>query len=629
MAEMDVESNYYSRYYHCSFCSYFFSEAAMQNKKTALFTTIVALFLIPLISSRQIYSFFDLPKTIALYVMAATLVTLYFSGGPAARRHGRLAKYLVWYFVWLAVAALISPNFSLAFFGGYNRYEGFFFFVASGFFFFIGDWLKESKRTLVMMMMLVGAVVGIVAAYEFWYGFWPNSRSCSTFGNPMILGTYFALIIPVTIGYLFAVENPWLKRLSLLCLYLILLGTVFSFSRGGWGGAALTTLIWVVFCFKKIVRQPRTSLWLGLVVILAVGSSLLLIKYQHFSNPQRLRQMATQLAVDPVRFDLIRAALKVFRDHPVTGVGLNGLATTITRYLPLSLVQVNLNYDLVHNDLVHTLTTQGIPGFLVYLGFLFLLVRNWHNWYKSGTRCVLDAAIWAAIIGHLIVIQFSFPWVGYTFIFWLLIGLVNPEFPTENNDAKIFLPQPFKIGVACLLLLTALGYGCLAYAADWQFCQGYLHRQDLQKQEHYLTKAIQYAPWEPEYRFIRAQNAFLIMNRRQAPKTELRRMSKRLTQEAFFLLERDLNNFRYYSLIGDAFGFYEKYDQAAAHYQKALELYPNYYPLYVTLGSLMVQSQHFDQAEGYFQKVLQLKPGYQPALVKLKLLKQLRREVKR
>jgi O-antigen ligase len=603
----------------------------MSPKKAALTLTIAALLIIPLICSRQIYCYFDLPKTIVLYVAAAALLILYLRGGHAARAGSPLGRYLGCYFLWLTVAALISPHRLEAFFGGYGRYEGLFFLIASGFFFFIGAWLREFKKQLVLAMILTGAAVGLVATVEFWTGFGPDwQRSSSTYGNPMILGTYFALVIPVAAGYLFAVEKPWLRRVSLFCLYLMALGNVFSYSRGGWGGAALAVMIWAAFCLPKLRERRRTSLWLVLVVILAVGSGALMLK--HHPNPQRLQQMAAQMAVDPARQALITAAFKVFKGHPWLGVGLNGLTTAITRYLPVKLVQGSptLNYDMVHNDLVHTLVTQGVIGFLVYLGLLFVLGCNCRKWCQSGVRSELDSAIWAAVIGHLAVIQFSFPWVGYTYLFWLLVGLVNPGGAGAVAPEKsVGRRQSLKLAGAGILLAAALGYGLLAYYADYQFCRGFLTQADPRQSKKYLATAVKYAPWEEQYRFARAQNALAIMNQAATSSAEIRRLAGVFTVEMSALLRQNMDNFRYYLLLGDLFAFYGKSVKAAEYYTTALKLYPNYYPAQVTLGSLMLRCGRFDRAEAYFKQALRVKSDYPAALDQMKLLAKLRGGAKR
>lgn len=603
----------------------------MKLKIAMLIVTILAIIVIPLILSTQTFSHFDLPKTIALYSIAAVLLLLFSCDRRIVQGSGNLGRYLGLNFIWLLLMALISPSRSLAFFGGYQRYEGFFFFVASGFFFFVGQRLKEYKKQLVLATIITGAVVGAVAAWEFWEGFWSNfQRSCSTIGNPMILGTYFVLVLPGCYGLLFSEKNHSLKLIGYLSLFCIVLGTVFSFSRGGWGGLIITSLLFSVFLGKQFLAEHRTViLTISLVVTCSIATGVLMIYHQPgqliLKNPQRLQSMVRQPVTDPSRLTLLTAAWRVFLERPLTGAGINGLAGSITKHLPATMIASlpkNSTFDLAHSDLVHTLATQGIFGLFIYLGFLFLLVQTWRQWRAEPRRDPLDAALWATLYGYLIVIQFSFPWVGYTFIFWLFTGLLCPMGPVGKAQNRVV--TALKICSAGICVLLAWGYGVQAYRADREFHRGYSQRLDPWKYESYLVKAIHYAPWEPEYRFIRAHNAFVIINRKDTTKTQHLRMAKVLTTELFALLEQNPYNYKYYYLLGEVFAFYGKTKQAEEYLYSALKLHPNYYPLYLSLGLVMLQAQKYEAAKGYFNKALAIKGGdYPEARQQLELLRQL------
>jgi O-antigen ligase len=603
----------------------------VNSKKIALILTILALIIIPLISSRRIFSYFDLTKTIALYCLASLLLWIYVCGNVPERNSGTLGRYLILYFAWLLLCALLSSSLSLAFFGGYSRYEGFFFFTASAFFFFIGNWLQDYKRQLSLVMVLTGALVGALAIWEYWDGcrFYAQ-RVCSTFGNPMILATYFVLIIPVAWGLIATETNRRLKLTLYASLTLLIMGNVFTFSRGGWGGFLLTGIMFLIFTFKKIRRRPQIVIPVAIVVALSLSLSVLMIKYQPgqvtVKNPERLHIMVKQPVNDPSRLTLIKLALDVFKENPLIGAGINGFATAVTRYIPVSLIRMvplNLNFDMVHNDLLQTLATQGLLGLAVFLGFLGLLFAGWRRWRAAPEKEPLDAGLWAALIGHLILIQFSFPWVGYTFIFWLITGLAVPA-STHGAVIRKRFPYPLRWTFAALLVIFSLGYGVLAYRADFLFCKGYLERQNLWKYEKRLAGAIKLAPWEAEYHFIRAHNAYLILNDPKTSKKQHIKMSKILTAEIFPLLESQPDNFKYYLFLGDVFDFYGKADLAEEHYRKALRLYPNYYPTYLSLGGLLARTNRYRQAEACFRRALAIKPDYAEARDKLEKLKTFR-----
>jgi tetratricopeptide (TPR) repeat protein len=52
---------------------------------------------------------------------------------------------------------------------------------------------------------------------------------------------------------------------------------------------------------------------------------------------------------------------------------------------------------------------------------------------------------------------------------------------------------------------------------------------------------------------------------------------------------------------------------AVAHYQKALEINPNYAEAHYNLGKVFIQKGQLDAAITQFQEVLRLRPGFRSA----------------
>lgn len=72
------------------------------------------------------------------------------------------------------------------------------------------------------------------------------------------------------------------------------------------------------------------------------------------------------------RFILFEAGFKTFKDHPVFGVGLKNLATTANSYYDKDLY--GMKNGGVHNIYIQILATEGITGFVCYMGIMISIV---------------------------------------------------------------------------------------------------------------------------------------------------------------------------------------------------------------------------------------------------------------
>ena len=56
-----------------------------------------------------------------------------------------------------------------------------------------------------------------------------------------------------------------------------------------------------------------------------------------------------------------------------------------------------------------------------------------------------------------------------------------------------------------------------------------------------------------------------------------------------------------------------QWDQAVAHYRKALEIRPDYAEAHVDLGNVLTSRGQVDEAIAHYQKALEIKPDYAEA----------------
>jgi O-antigen ligase len=594
--------------------------------KIILTLTGLSLFLIPLAYMKVFYNWYDFPKTMLLFVLGAILVFLSAIDNANNEQPGQMARFIFGYLVWLSLTVLLSRSPHVNFFGLYLRFQGLFFFIFSIFFFYLGRRFAKNRNYLIYPMVLAGSIAAIVAICEFWHG---ADRAGSTQGNAVLLANYLVLIIPCLLGLIFQASQKRVKAGSLLGFCIALLGLHFSFSRAGWAGLVFVIVLFCFFSWETVKRQRQLTAIVGLLLLISVFAVVILVRMQPgrviLKNPDRLEQIQQHPVVDQPRMAMIGLAWRVFLDHPVTGVGLNSLPVAATRYLPAWLVKNNptLMWDQVHNDFFHTLATQGLGGGIFYLVLIILLIRRWLVWRRSEAREPLIAGIWAAVAGHLLLLQFSFPSSGYTLIFWVLIGILDGltapaiNFTPGSNRGLV---RNLKISAAFLLLVATCCFVTGYIRADLAYMAGQknLEQKEYQKYEANLKLAIRYAPWEDHYRYKHAQNLYSILRNMPLAPAQRMKYNAWLIKELLILIDHNPEHFLYCNLIAATYEMYGMTELAAKNYREVIRLFPNYYPGYAKLGDLLFAAGRKTEALRYYRKALQIHPGYREVIMRLK-----------
>ena len=187
-----------------------------------------------------------------------------------------------------------------------------------------------------------------------------HARARGPTGHYMTYGGQLLLLVSVAAGIaLLARERRWRIGAGVTAA-LGTLAVVGTFTRSAWIGLA------VAFGITLVAIRPRwvvgLALLLGLVVAFAPGS------YR-----DRLRS-----AIDPhhptnvERTYMWDAGLRMFRDHPLTGVGLQDMHPIYERY---RLPQARESVGHLHSVPVQILATMGIVGLAAFGWLLVTLFR--------------------------------------------------------------------------------------------------------------------------------------------------------------------------------------------------------------------------------------------------------------
>jgi O-antigen ligase len=258
----------------------------------------------------------------------------------------------------------------------------------------------RERRLFLLVMGIFGAAYALFAIVQsftsagriFW--FWTPSVSTGVYGSYVDHNHYAGLmemLWPTLAVLAFADSGRGGKRGLLLLGAALMAGSIpLSLSRGGMIAMGVQGLfLCVVFRrnrLRKLIYGTVAALAVAGVVLLA-GSSAVFSRLDSLSHP-------LQSEVGGARLAVTADTLRMFRDRPLLGFGLDTFSSVYPRYQSFT---SSVFMNAAHNDFAQLLSETGIVGFGLMVWFLVLVYRRGlRNLYRSGE---LQAATLVSLTG--------------------------------------------------------------------------------------------------------------------------------------------------------------------------------------------------------------------------------------
>jgi O-antigen ligase len=271
-------------------------------------------------------------------------------------------------------------------------------------------------RAILRVFVLSAAAAAAWALYRFLIA-GDVPRASGPITDPNDFGYLQACVLPLA-GYLLASE-PRRRLLWGLCFALMAAAVLASLSRGalvGLGGLLLWALV--------TRRVPLGGVVLGASSALAVAALALVIWSPLINDRLQSHGRIAQQNVSS-RQAFWSAAMRMWEDHPVTGVGVDRYGLEASTYVRNS--QIVLDRPAAHNAYLEVLAETGGLGLLAFLAFLgstwALLSRAHRSAFTAGdvdgrrmATAMQGTFVVAVVSGTFISAELSMP-------FWLIGAL--------------------------------------------------------------------------------------------------------------------------------------------------------------------------------------------------------------
>lgn len=328
-----------------------------------------------------------------------------------------------------------------------------------------------------------------------------ESSFYSTFYQQDVYAGFILMLIPIGIIRSVYSENRLHAFFYGLTSVLMVTSLVLSHSRAGWIVFAFQIILLGAMFFRKINK--------GILIKLSVIILLTVISVSYFDGLKKMHKTVPSLESEikslaevgdtslKARWCFYGAGLRMFIDHPLTGIGLENFGNYYPRY-----VRDGRFYSkYAHNLFIQMADETGIFSVIAFICiFVSLFIYGLKNFKQTcGDDKVLIAALIAGISASVLHsfadVDWEFNSIGLYCFF--LAGILN-SYNKEFKKINITKPAVFVVVISFMISLLFL-YG---YIGEYFYSKA-KHKElmkDFSESSIYYRKAICFNPFEEKYR---------------------------------------------------------------------------------------------------------------------------------
>jgi len=534
---------------------------------------------------------------------------------------------------------------------------------------------KTDFNSFIHLLFITSSLVSIYTIIQY-YGFDPYLSDLhsltSTIGQKNWISNYLAMIFPVVFSYFLLEQTKKNKIIYFFLLSIFYATLMICQSRGIWISISLTLIlaIYIIIKFKLFAIFQENKKWLILLLITFLIITIIYstdnpLNKSAITVPQRA--LSTFDEQDPsinTRLLMWKTTFEMIKDKPLFG---SGLGTFKMNYLIYQAEFLKSNPYYIkysgkageaHNEYLQMWAELGIIGlglFLLIFYCFYKTIIDFYNNKKNVKEKIITLGLVLGITCFLIHCLFTFPLhvpalgvtffalLGLTVVYTRKINLLKTDSDNRPKELKL-KNKGIKIALTILVLVFMIWVINLVaikpYIAEIQYFNGMRHNVDGNYKEA-LPCFEQAASLDPyNGRILHALGATYynlgILNK--AEEVLQRTTRYRIDANTFYNLglvysqaglfskaEKEFKHAIYldpkftkaYYDLGYLYFIQEKYDDTIEHWNKILEIEPNFPNKYIVLNNLGIVYQKKempDKALEYFIQALQLAPEGSPII---------------
>lgn len=273
---------------------------------------------------------------------------------------------------------------------------------------------KQAKR--ILACSLAGIAIGALCVVH--QGLGGDARAAGFFGHPMTFAGYFCIYLPLLFVLLFekSIASRWRWYMGGL-LILLSVALLFNAARGAWlAVASVTVLLLLYYLFRPDYRKLVACVVCFLII---VGAGL--SQYQPFVD-RMVTITDENYQSNTERLLIWHSAYEMFKDHPVTGVGLGQYKDTYQKkYISPEAKEPLLSH--AHNNFMQMLAENGLIGFAGFMTLISCFIGySFKRFWQEGNPYALMMCASALALVLQGLTEYNFGNGAVMKSFWLVQG---------------------------------------------------------------------------------------------------------------------------------------------------------------------------------------------------------------
>lgn len=456
-----------------------------------------------------------IPAAAGLIVLTAIVIRRY----PAVRKLPPSVWPLLLFLLWLAISTSFFSTRPYA-----SAVAMIPIFAGALIFLLLQSFPPGPKTLKIFSGALLGgaAIVILYGLYIYLSPRFPSLRMGGVFRQHNAWAGLLAALLPLSVYT--ALFEKKARLIWNLAAVLITSALVLTFSRGGFIAAAAALVIFLGLLWRQNQHcqgetlpvagkvSPYRTHWTTVQALLIITIGGLLAYGLYSVKTANFATVGIAVANSPyagerpeqgetsvnARLEYWRAALKIFKEKPLIGRGLDTFGQEYRR------IQTDPRFYSVdpHNLPLKLLAELGLIGTILFILFLISSVwpklkAGWQRQNKAPATIVLLAGLIGLLLHYGVDLDLTFP--AHYLIFFTLAGLVaKPETESADNENSHRTRYPiFLIAALILFLLTAVRYTSHYYFERVKLVSTTEGNGNLVSFEKLLAQSERYNPFNP------------------------------------------------------------------------------------------------------------------------------------
>lgn len=265
----------------------------------------------------------------------------------------------------------------------------------------------KSLSLVTLASMLISSIYGL---YEHYF---LHVTRISSFSGPLAFGNLLGIVMLFTISFMLWSDTKQVNKVILLFTTLLFgLNLLFTQARGAWFGFLVG--LFVLFWLKN--KKLLIALAVFCLILLSALPS---VYVNRFYSSFDKNDNATRLT-------LWKAALQMFWDHPINGVGIENFSHLCeTKYTKGKDLATTVH---AHNNVLHYMAEMGIIGLLSFTWLMLAVLRLLYQNFKHNPDLNWHLFFLASFCGIIVfniqgLTENTFADAETARFFWYLLGL--------------------------------------------------------------------------------------------------------------------------------------------------------------------------------------------------------------